>query len=100
MAGRVVLGTKYASEVSNLVFDFASRMLIGNTILSATTVATVYSGTDPSPPSISTSFSGTKVTGLITGGVVGVTYLIKCTITTGAQTLSLEGYLVVISDTQ
>ena len=100
MAGRVVLGTKYPSEVLGLVFDFAGRLLVGQTLISSSATAAVYSGTDASPPALTTSLSGTKVTVGFTGGVSGVTDIITCVASTAGQTFNMEGYLVVIPNTQ
>ena len=100
MASRVVLGTKYPSETLGLVFDFASRLLVGQTLVSSSAVAAVYSGTDPSPPTLTTVLSGTKVTVGFAGGLTGVTYIITCTASTAGQLFNMEGYLVVIPNTQ
>lgn len=97
---REILGAKAHAETRNQVFDFASRLAIGETISTASVAATVHSGTDASPSSLisgSASISGTKVTQKIAAGTEGVTYLLTCTVTTSAgQTLLLSGYLNVV----
>jgi hypothetical protein len=97
---RISIPGKHASETISQVFDFISLLAIGETLSTASVAATVYSGTDASPSSIisgSASISGTKVTQLITGGTLGVTYTLVCTVTTSAsQTLQLMGFLAVV----
>ena len=96
---RVILDAKLAGETSSQVFDFSSRLAAAETISSASTAATTYSGSDASPSSLiggSSSVSGGRVTQKVVGGTVGVVYLLVCTaITSTGQTLSLSGYLVV-----
>jgi len=97
---KVIFGSKPSGETKKLVFDFASSLAVGETISSASVVATTYSGTDSSPSSIisgSDTTSGSQVTQAVTAGTVGVTYLLTCTaITSASQTLQLAGYLVVL----
>lgn len=97
---RISIPGKHASETIAQVFDFISLLAIGETLSTASVAATVYSGTDSSPSSVisgSASISGTKVTQLITGGTLGVTYTLVCTVTTSAsQTLTLMGFLAVV----
>lgn len=97
---KVILGAKRASEIRNEVFDFTSLLASGETLSTATTTATVYSGTDASPSSVisgAASISGAKVTQKLTAGTLGVTYLITCTVTTStSQTLVLEGFLPIV----
>ena len=97
---RISIPGKHTSETISQVFDFISLLAIGETLSTASVAATVYSGTDASPSSIisgSASISGTKVTQLITGGTLGVTYSLVCTVTTSAsQTLTLMGFLAVV----
>lgn len=96
---RIVLSGKGANETISQSFDFAAGLALGETISTKVVTATVYSGTDASPSSVisgSPTSSGTTVTQKLTGGTLGVTYLIVCAITTSAgQTLRMSGYLVV-----
>jgi hypothetical protein len=96
---RIQLPPKLLGETANTVFDFVSKLAVGETISTGSVVATVYSGVDATPASLvsgAASLSGTKVTQQITGGVAGVIYQLLCTITTSAgQTLQLFGLLVV-----
>lgn len=93
---------KATGETVKLVFDFISRLAVGETISTQAVVATVWTGTDATPSAIVSgvaSASGTKVTQAITGGTAGVVYKLVCTITTSAsQTLSLTGLLAVLTD--
>ena len=99
---RITLDAKLAAETSKIVFDFTSRLTIAETISTAVVTATTYSGTDASPSAIvsgTATISGKTVTQAITAGTLGVTYLLKCTITTSlSQTLALVGYLVIVPD--
>jgi hypothetical protein len=95
---RSILGGKRASETRNEVFDFTSSLAAGETISSASTAATVYSGTDANPGVVSGSaaISGAKVTQKLTAGVVGVVYELVCTATTSlGQVLPRVAYLVI-----
>lgn len=96
---RIILEPKHVGEIVSEVFDFSSRLASGETISSASTVATVYSGEDTSAAGIvsgAATISGTKVTQKIIGGVLGVTYYLVCSAATSAgQILQLFGYLTV-----
>lgn len=102
MVGRVTLSGKYQGETKNITFDFTSQLAAGETISSQTVSATVYSGIDSSPSAIisgSASVSGAVVTQAITAGVLGVTYELKCQVTTSAgQTLQLTGYFPIVPE--
>ena len=97
---RVTFNAKQASETVIFTFDFTSRLTLAETISTASTTATVYSGTDASPSAIisgSATISGKTVTQAITAGTLGVTYLLKCQITTSlGQTLDLFAFLPII----
>ena len=101
---RVALQSKFADEKLSTTVSFLSQLAVGETIASAICSATVYSGTDASPSTIlsgSASISGTKVIQKVTGGVLGVTYLLLCTATTSAgQSLQLSAYLCVVPDNE
>lgn len=97
---RIVLQEKPSGETTKVVFDFLSRLSLGETISTAAVVATVYSGTDSTPAAIisgAASISGSQVTQKVTGGTVGVVYELTCTaVTSAAQTLQLAGYQVIL----
>ena len=99
MSYRSIFNAKISSTNFYAVFDFAQYLAVGETISSASVTATVYSGTDASPSSIisgGATSSGAQVTQTITGGVIGVTYILTCVITTSAsKTFVLDGYLTV-----
>lgn len=99
---RVTFEGKLLGETQTLTFDFTSRLAVSETISSASVTATVYSGTDGSPQGIvsgTSTISGAVVSQKITGGLLGVTYSLKCTANTStAQVLQLSGYLTVIPD--
>tara|TARA_R110000868_G_scaffold154071_2_gene380110 strand:- start:5356 stop:5661 length:306 start_codon:yes stop_codon:yes gene_type:complete len=96
---RVAFPAKLIGETVAEVFDFASLLSVGETISSATCVATVYSGVDASPSAIlsgSATISGTKVTQKVTAGTLGVTYVIVCAATTSTSEIrALHAYLTV-----
>ena len=96
---RVIFAGKGPNETLNQVFNFASRLAASETISTKVVTATVYSGTDASPGALisgAATSSGAAVTQAITGGQLGVVYLLTCAITTSAaQTLRLSGYLVI-----
>ncbi len=85
-----------------LATDFISKLQQGETISSATTTASVYTGVDPNASSLvqgAPSVSGTVVNTLVGGGVTGVIYEIKVVATTSLpQTIPLCGYLAVVPD--
>jgi hypothetical protein len=99
MSYRSIFNAKISSTNFYAVFDFAQSLAVGETISSQSVTAVVYSGTDASPSSIisgAATSSGSQVTQTITGGVVGVTYVLACVITTSAsKTFVLDGYLTV-----
>ena len=99
---RVVFKGKLASETVIETFDFTSLLTTAETISTALTTATTYSGTDASPSSVisgSGTISGKTVTQAVTAGTLGVTYLLKCSITTSlSQTLALTAFLVITPD--
>ena len=97
---RATFSGKFVSETKTLTFDFLSLLAIGESISTASVSAAVYSGTDSSPSSLisgSATITGSKVTQKITGGVVGVVYLVTCSVTTSTwQALTYSGYQVVL----
>ena len=99
---RITLPGKLSNETVNTTFDFTSRLAAGETISTAVTTASVWSGTDAAPSSLingSASISGQKVIQSVTAGTLGVVYELLCTITTSAsQTLALAAYLTITPD--
>ena len=96
---RTILEGKLAGETVIVPISFLSRLPVGESLNTASTAATTYSGTDPSPSSVvvSSTISGANVDVKLTGGVLGVTYLLVCSATTSAgQTLQLSAYLVIV----
>ena len=94
---------KRTEEDLKLTFSFENDIASGETILTATTTAAVWSGTDASPNDIvsgSASISGAKVTQLVINGSDGVTYILEFHVTTD-QAQAIEGMaLLEISDTE
>jgi len=102
---RTVLAPKLLSDTRTYPFDFSSLLGSGESVSSATVVASVYSGTDSSPSSIingASTIASPIVSQSITGGVLGTIYELKCkAITTGLsvnQTLNISAYLAILPD--
>lgn len=99
---RVSFEGKLLSESPIETFDFTSRLTAAETISTAAVSCVSYSGTDTNAAAVisgTASISGKKVTQKVTGGVLGVTYNLRCTITTSlGQTLALSAFLCVVPD--
>ena len=97
---RISFDGKLSGETVIETFEFGARLVVGETLSTASTTAVVYSGTDSSPSSVisgSASISGTHVTQAVTGGTTGNVYLLTCAVTTSlGQTLEMQGYLTII----
>ena len=100
--GRVIFNPKLAGTNEIVPFDFISKLATGETILTVNTASSVYSGVDTTvslQPTGVASVNGSLVNQQVTGGLVGVIYELKCTVTTSlGQTLVLVGYLNVEPD--
>lgn len=100
MSTNVQFPSKLAGSTLTINFDFISNLAVSETISTQVVTATVYSGTDANPSAMisgSASASGTIVSQSVTGGVEGVVYYLKCTITTSTgQTLVQTGFLAVV----
>jgi hypothetical protein len=92
---------KITTENEQFTFDFSPVLGTGETITAATCVVEVKEGTDSSPSSIlvgSASYSGSKATQRISGGLDGVIYRLEMTVTTSATNVyTLVGDLPVIA---
>jgi len=101
MTARQEFGSKTTNETRLLTFDFSSFLGVSETITLAVASCVVWSGTDPSPVSMlsgGTSISGALVTQLVTGGLVGVLYVVQMVATTSlGQVLPISGYIAVVS---
>ena len=97
---KFILESKHAGETVIVRPDFGTLLAVGETISGASSTSVVYSGTDASASAVisgAPSVSGTVVTQALTGGVVGVTYLITITVTNTSlgQVLEMYGYLTI-----
>lgn len=75
---------KSADETIPVVFNFLDQLEFGETITGAAMSAVVSSGTDASPSAILgglPTVATPTVTQSITAGVVGVIYIVVCTVT-------------------
>lgn len=99
MTTRVILPSVLVGEQAILEFDFASRLGVGETLVSAFTTPSVWSGVDPSPAALCSGGStveGTVVKQKVIPLLVGVVYdLVVGVNTSKGQVLGLSGYLVV-----
>lgn len=78
------IGPKDIAESKIVEFPFGSEMGSGEAIASATVTITVVTGTDAAPGTMLIGLpvtAGTSVLQRVAGGVVGVTYHIKATVT-------------------
>ena len=92
------LYAKRTDEEWSLSFDFAARMGTSETATSAVWTCAVHAGTDADTSDMisgGSTESGTTSAQLVVDGVDGVTYLIRCTLTTSAQVLIGEALLYV-----
>ena len=92
--------SKDSQEIIPLQFDYTSALGV-ETITGQLMVVTVLSGRDASPASILQS-AATQAAGVVTqwltGGLVGVTYHVRCkVVTSGARTLVASTELQVIN---
>lgn len=82
--------------------NFISSLQVAETITTASVSASVYSGNDPTPSAIlsgSPTISGTTISQLVTGGVLGTIYELLYTANTSlAQSIQISAYLAVIPD--
>lgn len=91
---------KYAWEVKSFAFDFSSSDLTGVGFSSLAGAISLYSGkTDPTPPTITTTFSGPIAYAVVGGGTQGNIYDIAIrAIMTDGQNLQLNAYLSILAD--
>lgn len=78
------VGAKDLSERDNFRFDFTLALTSGETISSAVVTCEVADGTDASPSALlsgSPVVASPNVTQLVIGGLVGVSYYIRCVAT-------------------
>ena len=99
---RVIQPGKLLGETKTYSWDFGSDLATGETLLTPTITATVYSGTDATPSNLvygSPTISGTKVTQLLSAGTLGVIYEVLCSVLTSAgQTLKRASFVAVVPD--
>jgi hypothetical protein len=97
-ASWVVLNTKAAAETVSVEFDFTSLLSSGDSLVSASTLASTYSGIAADLTIGAVSTDGQRVAQLFADGTPGCVYLVSCTAegTTGAA-YTLSGYLAVTS---
>lgn len=101
---RVVTQPKYQGATQELTpcFNFANALEAGETLTGATVSATVYTGIDASPSNIlvgSPTINGANVHQMMTAGIVGVVYDLKCTASTSlGQILIQNTYFYVEPD--
>jgi hypothetical protein len=93
---------KYEGETKAVSFDFTSMLAIGETLTSQVVTAAVFQGEDSAPEDLidgSATASGAVVSQMITGGVVGVVYVLSCAVeTSNSQDLLMNELVAVISN--
>jgi hypothetical protein len=85
--------SKLEGETITLKFEMLSRLDVGETVETAICEAEVFSGTDATPEALLTgtaTVSGSVVSQQITGGTVGVVYLVTCAIRTSLNNILLN----------
>jgi hypothetical protein len=91
---------KTVDEDIIIVFNFLAELALGETITSASVAATVYTGTDASPAAVisgAAEVAGAEVSQLTTGGLLGVVYLLQCTVNTSdSQVLIQSAFLAIV----
>lgn len=100
MSDHVVFDAKQAGSTEPRIFDYTSRLAVGETISSAVVTSAVYSGVDTTPSALlsgSASASGARVTQKLTAGTVGVIYKLSCAATTSlSNVFVMTAFLAVI----
>lgn len=99
---KTVFPVKRSGEVMSLEFDFTSQLATGETISTAVIDASVYTGGEvvPSLVAATPTISGSVVTSLVSGGLLGTIYGVTCQITTSlGQTLQQWGDLAIAPGT-
>lgn len=97
---RVVQPPKFATETRLDALDFSPFLPSGVTVSSAVAVVQVWSGIDLVPTLVATPVAATPfVNNTITGGVLGVIYIVtvRATLSNG-EIIPLSYYLAVIPD--
>ena len=96
---KAIVEQKAAAETLDVVFDFTSLMLFGDTIDAMSSVMSVESGTDPTPENMLTgtaSFTARTTTQPVSGGIVGNTYRLAVSVhTVGNCVYVIEGLLCI-----
>lgn len=103
MSGRVEWTPKTSTEVIIRYADFTDELAVNETVTSATCVATVYSGNDPSPAIVQSTAVINNAAGIaaiavvtLTGGILGTLYQCLVTgITTAGRTITKSAILAI-----
>ena len=83
----ITLDPKDISETDTITFDFSLILNMGDTIVSASCVSDLFSGSDPAPGGVlsgAPQVVALTVLQQVTGGLDGNNYTIRCTITSAA----------------
>ena len=98
----MIIPSKKLGETVFVLVDFISQLGPGETIVSAFCTCSTYTGVDPNPSAVidgAATVSGTVVSQLTTGGVLGTIYELLATANTSlGQVIELSGYLAVVPD--
>lgn len=100
---KISIPSKHTAATLNVQFDWISQLDEGETISGYTVTCAVLSGTDAAPEDVlsgSPTIEAPVITQVVTGGTVGVIYLLTCTVTTSlGATKIMTGAMAVISST-
>jgi len=98
---QIVIPPKAQAATQTILFDFLSQLQTGETVSSAATTATVWSGNDSTPSAVISSVSITapsQVYQKVTGGVEGTIYLLTCQAQTSlGNSPIIQTYLAIVS---
>ena len=93
----MTMPSKDSNAVLDYLFDFGQWVTAGEVISSAVITASPV-GINVGAPAPATTFTTTTVTVWLSGGAVGVTYLIGCRITTSAGRTDERSISVTVVD--
>lgn len=98
----ITLPAKLSTTTVPVQCDFSGQLISGEALTAATVTASVFVGVDATPSNIisgSASVSQNTVTQTITGGTVGVIYLLSFNGTTNLSNLIIINAYLAVTDT-
>ena len=100
MTYRAIFDAKIYQVESIATFNFSGQLAPGDYLIYASVAATVHSGADSAPWELLNATLSFTPAGVVTqrlvGGLLGVTYLLACTVRTNLGVVySQDGFIVV-----